>query len=233
MRERAQSGDKTFSCAKSERFRLEHSEGTSEGKTISSALRSFCILTCSVWLLSGCLADSFRVIDPSPVVQANEVVADEVLLEVDEVGVLWGGGQVGKGLKAALLKKRTFERVHYPIYPSHNVPLKLRVVVDGSIRTDIGSAITGTFKAVVTGLLLFLPVGILQYEDTVSVAAMVSVSRDGRTYGPVAVQSAVEVDHILFSDPTSYVTKAAQLLIDQLAARISVLLHRHPEWFSP
>jgi hypothetical protein len=230
VRESAKTGDRPFSCAKSERLRVDNSDGTCERKTICSALRSLCILSCSAWLMSGCLADSFRVIDPLPAVQAGEVVGEEVLLEVDDAGVKWGSGKVGDGLKAALVKNRTFGEVHYPIYPTHKVPLKLRVVLNGNIRADEGS---GIMKAAVTGLFLFLPVGILQYEDIFSLDAMVSLSRDSRSYGPVAVQSAVEVDHILFSDPNSYTTQASDLALDHLAGRISILLRQHLEWFSP
>ena len=225
----AKAGDRSESSAEPERFRLEDSKGACARATTWSTLSLRFALICSMWLLPGCVSDSFQVIEPLSASQASVPLAPEVLLEVDDAGVKWGSGKVGDVLKSTWVHNRTFGEVHYPIYPTRTIPLKLRVVASGTIRADEG---LGTIKAIVTGLLLLLPVGVIQYEDTFSISAMVSLIRDDRSYGPLAVQSAVQVDHILFSNPDSYAARATDLVLDHLASRISILLRQHPEWFS-
>lgn len=229
LRQSAKAGDRSESSAEPERFRLEDSKGARARAAAWSTLSLRFALICSVCLLPGCVSDSFQVIEPLSASQASVHLAPEVLLEVDDAGVKWGSGKVGDALKSGLVRNRIFGEVHYPIYPTRKIPLKLRVVASGSIRTDKG---LGTIKAIVTGLLFFLPVGVIQYEDTFSISAMVSLIRDDRSYGPLAVQSVVQVDHILFSNPDSYTARATDLVSDHLASRISVLLRQHPEWFS-
>jgi|CXWL01.1.fsa_nt_gi hypothetical protein len=229
LRQSAKAGDRSESSAEPERFRLEDSKGACARAATRSTLSLHFALICSVWLLPGCVSDSFQVIEPLSASQASVPLAPEVLLEVDDAGVKWGRGKVGDVLKSTWVHNRTFGEVHYPIYPTRTIPLKLRVVASGTIRADEG---LGTIKAIVTGLLLLLPVGVIQYKDTFSINAMVSLIRNDRSYGPLAVQSAVQVDHILFSNPDSYTARATDLVLDHLASRISILLRRHPEWFS-
>jgi hypothetical protein len=158
------------------------------------------------------------------------LLASEVLLEVDDSGVRWGAGEVGNALKTALVKNRTFGQVHYPIYPTHSVPITLLVSARGDIETDGGE---GFAKSFVTGFLFFLPVGVLQYRDTFTISAEVSVLRGGRKFGPLTLESRVAADHTLFSGPESYAAHAEQLALEDLAARLSGALAQHPEWFSP
>jgi hypothetical protein len=153
----------------------------------------------------------------------------EVLLEVDDSGVKWGAGKVGDALMTALVNNRTFSQVHHPIYPTHRVPLKLQVVARGDIETDAGE---GMAKSFITGLLLFLPAGVLQYRETFTITAEVSVLGEGRKFGPLIVESKVAVDHTLFAGPESYAAHAERLALENLGARISAALAEHPDWFS-
>jgi hypothetical protein len=153
-----------------------------------------------------------------------------VLLEVDDSGVKWGAGKVGDALKTVLVKNRTFGQVHYPIYPTHPVPLKLRVSARGDIEADVGG---GMAKSIITGLFLFLPVGVLQYRETFTISAEVSVLREGRKFGPLTLESRVAADHTLFAGPDSYTARAGQLALEDLAARLSGVLAEHSDWFSP
>lgn len=180
-------------------------------------------------LLSGCAQNTFQVQDPAQTHGLTSPLAQEILLEVDDSGVKWGAGKVGAALATALVNNRTFSQVHYPIYPTRMVPLKLRVVARGDIETDAGE---GMAKSFVTGFLLFLPVGVLQYRDTFTITAEVTVVREGRKFGPLIVESRVATDHTLFAGPDSYAAQAERLALDNLAARISAALAEHPEWFS-
>jgi hypothetical protein len=82
-------------------------------------------------------------------------------------------------------------------------------------------------------VLFFLPVGVLQYRDTFTISAEVSVLRRGRKFGPLTLESRVAADHTLFSGPESYAAHAEQLALEDLAARLSGALAQHPDWFSP
>jgi hypothetical protein len=180
-------------------------------------------------LLNGCVQNTFQVQDPARFQGLTSPLGREVLLEVDDSGVKWGAGKVGDALKAALVSNRTFGQVYYPIYPTRMVPLKLRVVAQGDIETDAGE---GMAKSFITGFLLFLPVGVLQYRETFTITAEVSVLGEGRKLGPLMVESRVAVDHTLFAGPESYAAQAERLALDNLATRISAALAKHPNWFS-
>jgi hypothetical protein len=181
-------------------------------------------------LVTGCVSNSFSVQNPAQARGSSALLVSEVLLEVDDSGVKWGSGKVGDALKTALIKNRTFGQVHYPIYPTHPVPLKLPVLARGDIEADVGG---GMAKSIVTGLFLFIPAGVLQYRETFTISAEVLVLREGRKLGPLILESRVAADHTLFAGPDSYAAHAGQLALEDLAARISEALAQHPDWFSP
>ncbi|TKS60166.1 MAG: hypothetical protein EWM72_01593 [Nitrospira sp.] len=136
---------------------------------------------------------------------------------------------MGEALSAVLVKNQTFRQVHYPIYPTHKVPLTLKVVASGSIASEEGH---GIGKAFITGLLFFLPAGVIQYEDTFSITGSVSLVGDRQSYGPLTIQSSVAANHILFSNPEQYARRASALALEDFANRVSLVLSQHPEWFS-
>lgn len=210
-----------------ERFGLENYEATPAGTTIGPALKlaSF-LLTC---LMSGCVQNSFEIRHPAQPRQLKSPLAAEVLLDMDDSGLSWGAGKVGNALKTALVNNRAFGQVHYPIYPVTPVPIKLQVVARGGIVDDPGG---GVAKSFVTGFLLFLPAGVIQYRDTFTVNAEVWVHREGRKFGPLVVESRVAAHHTLFAGPDSYNTQAGQLALEDLGARLAAALAEHPEWFS-
>lgn len=211
-----------------ERPGLENHERTPARAAIWPAVRQLTILLLAA-LLGGCVQNTFQVHDPARANELTSPLAREVLLEVDDSGVKWGTGKVGDALKTALVNNRTFGQVHYPIYPTHMVPLSLRVVTRGDIETDAGE---GMAKSFITGFLLFLPVGVLQYRETFTITAEVSVLGEGRKFGPLMVESRVAADHTLFAGPESYAAQAERLALENLAARISAALAEHPNWFS-
>ena len=118
--------------------------------------------------------------------------------------------------------------MHFPIYPSRAIANKLQIVARGDIEGDSGAV----GKSFVTGFLLFLPVGVLQYQEVFAITADVSVAGEGRGFGPVTVESKVAADHTLFNGPETYALQAQRMLLEDLASRISAALAEHPEWFS-
>jgi hypothetical protein len=211
----AKTGGEAGICSWTKRSRLEDSE-----RAIPSPAAKFTLtgaLLCVGLLLPGCLSDSFEVKQPLTESLPAVTLASEVLLEVDDTALKWGSGKVGEALSAALVKNQTFRQVHYPIYPSHKVPLKLKVVASGGIASEKG---LGMVKAVVTGLLFFLPVGVIQYEDTFSLTGSVSLVGDRHSYGPLTIQSAVEANHNLFASPEPYARRASALALEDFANRV-------------
>jgi hypothetical protein len=116
------------------------------------------------------------------------------------------------------------------ISPVHQVPIKIKVVARGDIHAEKD---LGMVKAFITGFLLFLPSGIIQYEDTFFLSGSVSVVRDTQNYGPFTVEASVAVNHVLFSIPEPYARRASALVLEDFANRTLLALNRHPEWFSP
>ncbi len=229
-RMRARSTDSGYPSGRggeAERRRLENHERAPACAATWPALRLTSLLLAA--LLSGCAQNTFQVQDPAQTHGLTSPLAREMLLEVDDSAVKWGAGKVGAALATALANNRTFSQVHYPIYPRHVVPLKLRVVARGDIETD---ASEGMAKSFITGFLLFLPVGVLQYRETFTITAEVSVLGEGRKFGPLIVESRVAADHTLFAGPESYAAQAERLVLEDLAGRISGELALHPEWFS-
>ncbi len=223
----AKTGGEAGICSWTKRSRLEDSESAITPPAARFTLTG--ALFCVGLLLPGCLSDSFEVKQPLTESLPAVMLAPEILLEVDDTAVKWGSGKVGEALSAVLVKNQTFRQVHYPIYPSHKVPLKLKVVASGGIASEKG---LGMVKAVVTGLLFFLPAGVIQYEDTFSITGSVSLVGDRQSYGPLTIQSSVEANHILFASPEPYARRASALALEDFANRVSLALSEHPEWFS-
>lgn len=222
----AKTGGEAGICGWTKRSRLEDSERAITPSTARFTLAG--ALLCAGFMLSGCLSDSFEVRQPLTESLPAVTLASEVLLEVDDTTVKWGSGRVGEALSTVLVKNQTFRQVHYPIYPPHKVPLKLKVVASGGIASEKG---LGMIKAFVTGLLFFLPAGVIQYEDTFSITGSVSLIVDGQSYGPLTIHSSVEANHILFASPEPYARRASALALEDFANRVSHVLGQHPEWF--
>ncbi|MBI4534992.1 MAG: hypothetical protein HY708_01850 [Ignavibacteriae bacterium] len=178
--------------------------------------------------LEGCAQNTFQIQGGAQAVTLKSPLAAEVLLEVDDVAVAWGPGKVGDALKTALVRSGAFTQVHFPIHPSRAVSNKLQIVAKGNIETDAGAAVG---KSIATGLLLFLPVGVLQYRDVFAISAAVSVFSEDRKFEPVTVESKVAADHSLFSGPETYALQAQRMVLEELANRIVAALAKHPEWF--
>lgn len=214
-------------CTQPKRLGLEDSKNTASC-TATQSLTG--VLLCVNLFISGCLSDSFEIRQPLTSSFPGPALASEILLEVEDTSVKWGSGKVGEALSMGLVKNRIAQQAYYPIYPAHHVPIKVKVVARGDIHSEKG---LGMVKAFITGFLLFLPSGIIQYEDTFSISGSVSVIRGTQSYGPLTVEASVAANHILFSSPEPYARRASALALEDFASRTSLALSRHPEWFSP
>ncbi len=208
------------------RYRLEDQQTTPTASRRRPALSIAVLLF--ITALSACAQNSFQLQGGAPAIDLKSPLAAEVLMEVDDVAVTWGTGRVGDALKSALVRNGTFGQIHFPIYPARAVANKLRIVARGNIETDAGGAVG---KSVATGLLMFLPVGVLQYRDVFAISAEISLLGEGGKSGPVTVESKVAADHTMFNGPETYALQAQRMLLDDLAGRISTALADHPEWF--
>ena len=219
---------KAGSGGKSKRHRVENHKAAST--TVPSRRALVLPLLLLVAALGGCVQNSFQVQGAAQTAALRSPLAPEVLMEVDDIAVKWGSGKVGDALKTALVRNGTFSQVHFPIFPSRAIANKLQIVAKGDMETaDVGGSLG---KSVVTGLLVFLPVGVLQYRDVFTITADVSVLREGRKFGPVIVESKVAADHTLFNGPETYALQAQRMALEDLANRISTVLAEHPEWFA-
>ena len=212
---------------KSKRRRLENYKAASTTVPNRSALVLALLLL--VAALGGCVQNSFQVQGAAQTAALKSPLVPEVLMEVDDVAVKWGSGKVGDALKTALVRNGTFSQVHFPIYPSRAIANKLQIIAKGDIETDAGGAVGKSFA---TGLLLFLPVGVLQYREVFTITADVSVLGERSKFGPVTVESKVAADHTMFNGPETYALQAQRMALEDLANRISAALAEHPEWFT-
>lgn len=222
-----ESGRAAGSGGKPKRCRLENCQAAPTAVPSRTTLILASLLFAAA--LGGCAQNSFQVQGGAWTVALKSPLAPEALMEVDDVAVAWGTGKVGDALKTALVRNGAFGQVHFPIYPSRAVANKLQIVAKGNIETDSGGAVG---KSIVTGLLLFLPVGVLQYRDVFAISAEVSVVSEGRKSGPITVESKVAADHAMFSGPETYALQAQRMVLEDLANRISTALAEHPEWFA-
>lgn len=229
VREPAHLCDPAGGSGKAQRPGVESKERACSLSTACTSLGLILLALSSIAFVAGCAENSFQVRDPAQERALSSPLASEVLLEIDDASVKWGAGKVGAALKTALVKRQIFGQVHFPIYPTHVVPVKLRVEARGQIESESRA---GFIKAIFTGLLMFLPVGVIQYQDTFTINAEVAVVRNDRSLGSFRSQSAVDADHILFATPESYSARAAELALDDLANRISEALSQRREWFS-
>lgn len=148
-------------------------------------------------------------------------IADAVVLQVNDAGVLWGGGACGEVVRERWLQQGVFSEVHYPVEPRNPPPLRLMIQATGNLDEEVG---LGTLKAVVIGLLLFLPVGLIRFNKDFILDATVTVTGAGGEPRRFAVHSATTVSHTMFSDSTGYEAEARRVafadLADQVAAQL-------------
>lgn len=212
---------------KSKRRGLENYQAAS--KTIAKPIFGILSVLLLLSALNGCAQNSFQVQDAVQTGALNTPLAPEVLMEVDDVAVMWGAGKVGDALKTTLVRNGSFSQVHFPIFPAREIANKLQITAKGGVETDAASAAGKSFA---TGLFLFLPVGVIQYRDVFTITAEVAVFTKGRKFGPLTIESKVAADHTMFNGPETYALQAQRMLLEDLAGRISAALADHREWFS-
>ena len=205
---------------------MENYQRTTYQTTFRARIKTI-LFSCVLTLLLASCGISYNIHDPTSSLHPIAPLAKEIVLQVDDTGLRWGTGQVGEVVKNHLINNEVFEKVNYPIFPRYKGPIKIQILAQGDIDEDG----IGVLKAILTGLLFLLPVGIIQYEDTFVIEADIKVTQEGRVVGSFKIKSEVDANHTLFSRAHQYTVGAQKLVLEEFAKRISVELNHHPEWF--
>ncbi len=149
-------------------------------------------------------------------------VAESALLKANDGAVEWGGGQMGTIVQRQLLASGAFAQVYYPIEPRERPALQIAITASGKVNEDVGG---GTLKAIVIGLFLFAPVGLIRFDKDFTLDATVVVTRDGHEPDHFAVNNTTHIAHTMFSDPGAYEAEAREEAFGDLAKQIVDHLH--------
>ncbi len=150
-------------------------------------------------------------------------VADRVVLQMSEAGVVWGGGQLGELTKNALVATGAFGEVYYPIEPRMSPPLRLAIDARGNVDEEVG---WGVVKAIIIGALFFIPVGVIRFDKDFNLDAQVVLSDAGQEVQRFRVAGATHVAHTMFSAAEGYEPAARQAAATHLAEEIAAHLRR-------
>lgn len=144
-------------------------------------------------------------------------IAEAVVLDVNDGGVVWGKGELGEAVKASLLEKRAFGRVYYPIVPRNPPSYKLIIQAGGNIEEEVG---LGIAKSIIVGALFFLPVGVIRFNRYFVLDAQVTYSADGKDVRHFSTRARTEVSHTMFSDTDEYEPAGRKAAFSHLADEI-------------
>lgn len=150
-------------------------------------------------------------------------VADRVVLQMNEGGVVWGGGRMGELTRNALIASGAFSEVYYPIEPRTPPPLRLAIDARGNVDEEVGF---GMVKAVIIGALLFIPVGLIRFNKDFTLDAQVVLLNGGQEVQRFQVSGATRIAHTMFSDTDSYETAGREAAAAYLAEAIAAQLRR-------
>lgn len=145
------------------------------------------------------------------------LIADSVVLTVNEGAVIWGHGDLGELLREKLLAEGAFRQVHYPIEPRNPPPYRLTINAKGSIDEEIGF---GIVKSIFIGLLFFIPVGIIRFNRDFILDADISFQDDGAARRRFKITSETTVSHTMFSHGEQYEPVARKAAAEDLGLRI-------------
>ena len=155
---------------------------------------------------------------------APKLITERVLLRVDDVGVIWGGGRLGEIVRETLITEGAFQDVYYPIEPMSPPTFRLVITATGDVDEEVG---LGLVKSVITGMLFFLPVGIIRYNKDFNLDAEVVLFKANEELHRFQVNNSTNISHTMFSDITSYETKARLVAFKNLGQQIVAHLRRH------
>ncbi|MEM9173689.1 MAG: hypothetical protein AAGC67_00500 [Myxococcota bacterium] len=143
----------------------------------------------------------------------------QAILRVNEAGVPWGNGELAEAIQKALIGRKAFSAVHYPVEPA---PSADQIIVEVSGIGGLDEAILwGTIAAAATGWFFFLPAPILPYFQDYEGALEVTLSRDGNTIATFEVEAEAGIVHAIFATPEAYVDPARRQLIEHLALQVA------------
>lgn len=131
---------------------------------------------------------------------------------------------MGETVRDALVAAGTFHEIYYPIEPRNPPSLGLGITAQGTVEENEG---VGALKAVVIGLFLFLPVGLIRFDKTLHLDADVVLRDRDRKITRFQVSNDTEISFTMFSTMEDYepAARAAAFkdLGEQIAARLSAM----------
>jgi len=174
--------------------------------------------------IAGC---GWKVIPP-PLPQAPHpvrLVAERALLKVSGAAIAWGSSGLGETVRDVLVASGTFREVYYPIEPRNPPSLTLAMTARGTVEE---SEAIGTLKAVVIGLFLFLPVGLIRFDKTFHLDTDVVLRDRDRELGRFQISSDTEISFTMFSTMEDYEPAARKAAFKDLGEHIAAQLSTLP-----
>mgnify|MGYP000924420614 CR=1 FL=1 len=151
-----------------------------------------------------------KALDPSP-------LAEAAVLTVNDVGIIWGNGELGEIVRKTLMERRTFKEVYYPVEPRNPPDYRILVTANGSIEEEVGF---GIVKSIFIGMLFFIPVGIIRFNKDFLLDADVTVIKQNQELLHFTIKTETEVSHTMFSHANQYEPVARQKAFEDLALRV-------------
>lgn len=148
---------------------------------------------------------------------ASRPIAESVVLDVNDGGVIWGRGELGETVKQTLLEKGAFRQIHYPIVPRDPPANRLSIQANGVIEEEVG---LGIVKSIIVGALFFIPVGIIRFNRDFVLDASVSYSENGKAARNFKVHTKTEISHTMFSQTDQYEPAARKAAFSHLGESI-------------
>ena len=179
------------------------------------------VLLLSATQLIGCL--SVRVGEPGPSIVDGRPrpIADRVVLQVDETGVLWSHGRMGEVMQQALLELGSFREVYYPVEPSNPPPLRISIEAVGRVSEDYAVAFG---KVLLTTVLAYLPIGIVMFHRDFALEARATFWRNGTLLQQMDLATTARMSAPIVRDRKEAEKVLPEAMFRQLAEELAVRL---------
>ena len=181
-------------------------------------MRRKCLAVCvAAALTAGCWAHvGVRIPDLPP---AAREPGEELALQVNDAGLLWGDGRLGDEVARVLLASGRFTRVHYPVIPRDRPPLLLRIDVKGSLNEAVA---WGVLASVATGFFLFAPAPFMPYFTDLELRGSAALTRADEELERFPIESDAHVTHAIFAPPETYRAKARERVYAAVANQVLI-----------
>ena len=146
-----------------------------------------------------------------------KLIAERVILQINDVGLIWGGDLLGEIVRDILIEEDTFQDVYYPIEPLNPPSLKLIITATGKVDEEV---VIGTVKAIIIGMLFFIPVGIIRFNKDFDLDAEIVLLKGSKKLQEFQVNTSTTISHTMFSNTTAYEEEARRIAFKNLGQQI-------------